>query len=150
MHIYIGADHRGFALKEQLKEWLQAAGQEVTDCGNTRHDPDDDYPDFSLKVAEHVAAHGQDARGIVVCGSGVGVTISANKVKGIRATTAISTAEVQHARSHDDLNVLAISADYTQPEQAKDMIDAFLHTDFSTAPRHQRRLQKIADYEAAP
>lgn len=146
MTIYIGADHRGFELKEQLKKWLTEQGHQIEDCGNTVYDPDDDFPDFALAVATEVGQDDQ-ARGIVICGSGVGVSVAANKVKGVRASTAINQDEVHHARAHTDLNVLAISADYTDQSTTQQLVQTFLNTPFDRYPRFQRRLKKIRDYE---
>ncbi len=145
--IYIGADHRGFELKEQLKHWLKQEQYNVDDCGNTEYDLTDDFTDFSFAVAKKVQQN-LDSRGIVICGSGAGVNIAANKVKGIRASTGINVDEVRHARKHDDLNVLAISADYSDFNQAQEMIAAFLTTPFDPQERYLRRLDKIKNYEA--
>jgi ribose 5-phosphate isomerase B len=146
MTIYIGADHRGFKVKEKLVAWLKSAGHAVTDCGNTKYDMLDDFPDFSFAVAEQVSQDPK-SRGIVICGSGVGVSYSANKIKGIRCSTAVSVPEVKHAREHDDLNILAISADYTNEEDIKNMIEVFLETKFLGEERLVRRLQKVAQKE---
>ncbi len=151
--IFIGADHRGFQLKEELKSWLAAKDYQVVDCGNTVYDPDDDFPDFAFAVAEQVVAHSdpdqtRSVQGIVICGSGVGVNIAANKVDGIRASTAVNPNEVRHARKHDDLNVLAVSADYTSLAEAQRMIEVFLTTSFEPAERFLRRLRKIRNYGA--
>ncbi len=155
MRIYIGADHRGFELKEKLKPWLSGLGHEVIDCGNMVYDKMDDYPDFSFAVADGVVQQnavnsrpGLEARGIVICGSGVGVTVAANKVTGARCSTGISVEEVKRGREDDDLNVLALSADYTNEEQTKKMIEVFLLTPFLGDERHTRRLKKIEDREA--
>ncbi|MBU0576218.1 RpiB/LacA/LacB family sugar-phosphate isomerase [Patescibacteria group bacterium] len=147
MKIYLGADHRGFKLKEQLQTWLGNQGFEVIDCGNTQYDPADDFSDFALKVAQRVQ---QDlsSRGVVICGSGVGVNIMANKVKGIRASIAMSEDQVHHARQREDLNVLVISADYTSLVEAKTITTVFLATSFEPEERFVRRLKKITDYEA--
>jgi len=142
MTIYIGADHRGFHLKEKLLEWLRAEGQEVVDSGNTIYDPNDDYPDFSIAVSKKVAAD-PGSRGLVICGSGGGVTIAANKVKGIRCTTAVHVADVKHNRMADDINVLALSADYTDFDEAKELVHAFIFVEFEAAERHVRRINKI-------
>jgi len=147
MKIYLGADHRGFELKEHLKLWLIEEEYEVVDCGNVKYDPEDDFTDFSFAVAEKVQQDPQ-SRGIVICGSGVGVNIAANKVKGIRASTGINADEVRHARKHDDLNVLAISAEYSDFEQAKKMIIIFLTTPFQPEEKYVRRLDKIKQYES--
>jgi ribose 5-phosphate isomerase B len=146
MNIYIGADHRGFKFKEKLVPWLKGLGHTVTDCGNTKYDMLDDFPDFSFAVAENISKEPK-SRGIVVCGSGVGVNIAANKIKGVRCSTAVSLPEVKRAREHDDLNILAISADYTNEEESKKMIEAFLNTRFLGEDRLIRRLQKVAQKE---
>lgn len=147
MKVFLGADHRGFARKEALKPWLASRGYEVVDCGNAVLDRADDYPDFSFAVADAVIQD-PSARGIVLCGSGVGVTIAANKVRGARCCSGISVAEVKRGREDDDLNILAISADYTPERRAKEMIEAFLTTLFIGDDRHRRRLGKIAAREA--
>lgn len=150
--IFIGADHRGFKLKEQLKSWLKEENYQLVDCGNTVYDSEDDFPDFAFAVAEQVRAQTDQsvlAKGIVICGSGVGVNIAANKVAGIRASTAVNADEVRHARQHDDLNILAISADYTSLDEAQKMIKIFLTTPFEPAERFLRRLRKIRNYGAA-
>jgi ribose 5-phosphate isomerase B len=144
MTIYIGADHRGFNLKERLKVWIAEQGHEVVDCGNRVHDPNDDFPDFSFAVADKVSADA-GSRGVVICGSGGGVTIAANKVKGIRCTTAVHVADVKHNRYADDINILALSADYTDFDEAKELMEAFLGIEFDPAERHVRRLNKIAE-----
>ena len=164
MKVYIGADHRGFALKEQLKPWLTAQGHEVTDCGNTTLDANDDYPDFAFAVADAVVSQSEislretkdassraglerGAAGIVICGSGAGVTIAANKVPGIRAVTAFTADEITRNRQHDDVNVLSLAADWTDEEQAKKIVAAFLSTAFYNEEKYVRRLKKIKDRE---
>lgn len=146
MTIYVGADHRGYHLKEKLIEWLRSEGHDVHDCGNTQYDDQDDYPDFSFAVSESVASD-PGSRGIVLCGSGGGVTIAANKVKGIRCTTAVHVADVKHNRMADDINVLALSADYTDMDEAKELVNAFLLVEFEAQERHVRRLNKITQRE---
>jgi ribose 5-phosphate isomerase B len=142
MTIYIGGDHRGFSLKERLAAWLREQKHDVTDCGNHVHDPNDDFPDFSFLVADRVADD-PGSRGIVICGSGGGVTIAANKVKGVRCVTAVHVADVKHNRYADDINVLALSADYTDFDEAKELLEAFLEVEFDASERHVRRLNKI-------
>ncbi len=149
MKVYLGADHRGFALKEKIKAWLLTQGHEGIDLGNTVYDQNDDYPDFAFAVAETVAKD-NDSRGIVICGSGVGVTIAANKIGGARCSTGISPEEVKRGREDDDLNILAISADYTSEDQAKALAAAFLDTAFKGDERHVRRLNKIKQKEGNP
>lgn len=146
MTVYLGADHRGFQLKSELLEWLTQAGFAVIDCGNIAHDTRDDYPEFALAVGKAVAKEPQ-ARGIVLCGTGVGVMIAANKVPGVRAAMAWRPEVAQQARTDDDVNVLALAANFLTIEEAKPLVEAFLHTDFSQAERFTRRLQQITKYE---
>lgn len=146
MKVYVGCDHRGFGLKQELLPWLGQQGYEVSDCGNSVYDQDDDYPDFSLAVADAVAK-APGSRGIVICGSGVGVVIAANKVAGIRAANGVLAEEVRSGRQDDDMNVLALSADYTSLERARELISVFLKTEFVPLERFVRRLKKIAARE---
>jgi ribose 5-phosphate isomerase B len=143
MTIYLGADHGGFALKEHLKALLSAEGHTVTDCGNTELVPDDDYPDFAFAVADRVSAD-PGARGILVCRSGGGMAVAANKVRGVRAATAFSPAEVAHDRRDDDINVLCLSADFVPAQEAPQYVSTFLTEPFSGGERYVRRLAKIA------
>ena len=145
--IYIGADHRGFELKETLKKYISEFGYEVEDCGAFEYDKNDDYPDFAHKVAEAVASDPEHNRGVLLCGSGVGVAIAANKIKGIRAGTAINSRQIKDSVSDEDTNVLAISADYFGEEQAKEITKIFLDTKFSGEERHVRRIDKIKKLE---
>ena len=147
MKIFLGADHRGFELKEKLKEWLAAKGHEVHDLGVHRLEPGDDYPDFAIAVAEEVAKDPTASRGVLLCGSGIGMDFAANKVRGIRASVAWSVEAAAHARSHDDVNIISIPADWTLPEMAAEIIRAFLETPFSNEERHVRRLKKIGEIE---
>lgn len=144
--VYIGADHRGYQLKETLKPWFESQGIRVMDCGNHHLDIHDDYPDFAVSVGEKVAAE-PSARGILMCGSGIGVSIAANKVKGVRASVATSPEEVVKGRRDDDMNVLALSADFLSVPEAKAMITAFLDTKYVADERFVRRLAKIQAYE---
>lgn len=144
--LYIGADHRGFELKENLKSYLASSGEEMEDLGNTNYDPDDDFNDPALTVARKVAETG--GRGVLLCGSGVGMDIVANKVTGVRAGLGFDAEQVRLARSHDDINVLVLAADYLDESQAKELVDAFLKTEFSGKERYRRRLEKINQQEA--
>lgn len=148
MKLYIGADHRGFEVKEKLIPWLAEQGHDVVDCGNEKYDKDDDFPDFAFPVADNVAdaacsTPGVEARGIVICGSGGGVTIAANKVPGIRCVLGMNAKDVEHNRAHDDANVLALAANFTDIEDMKKMITVFLKTSFSGEAKYKRRLRKI-------
>ena len=142
MTIYIGADHRGFALKEYIKNYLAAEGRAVEDCGANVYDENDDYPDFAKLVADRVADEA-GAKGIVVCGSGNGVAMTANKTRGIRAAVAMSPEQARAARSDEDANVIAVAADYTEQDEVREIIEAFLSTPFLDAERHMRRIGKI-------
>lgn len=147
MIIYLGADHRGFNLKETLKEFLKERAYEVVDCGNAVYDEKDDYPDFARLVAEAVGKNPEGSRGILVCGSGAGMDIAANKAKGVRATIALSSDQVYDARHDDDINVLALASDFADPADAQKMTRTFLETPFAGEERHRRRLKKIAELE---
>ncbi len=144
--IFIGADHGGFKLKKKIKDFLQKEGYEYDDLGNVEFDPEDDYPDYAIKVSEKVAEH-EDNKGILLCRSSGGMVIAANKVKGVRAVAAFDIKAAKHAREHNNANVLAISGDWTSEKDAKKIIKAFLETDFTDEDRHKRRLEKIDKYE---
>src|SRR5687768_3678294 len=142
MRIAIASDHAGFELKEHVKAQLAAAGHDVVDVGP---DTDDsvDYPTFA-KPAARLVAEGDAERGVLVCGSGVGVSIVANKVPGIRAVNAHDPEEVQLARQHNDVNVVTLSGRRLDGEQADAIVAAFLSEDFEGG-RHQRRVAAIED-----
>jgi ribose 5-phosphate isomerase B len=140
MKIAIGSDHAGFELKEQLRDTLRAAGYEVADLG-TASTESTDYPDFAAAVARAVR-NGQADKGILICSSGVGMSIAANKIKGIRAALGTNPEEVSFVRRHNDANVLAIGAKYTGAALAGELVNLFLTTEFEGG-RHQRRLDKI-------
>lgn len=146
MRIALGADHAGFSLKQQLKESLAAGGHEVLDLG-TFSDQSTDYPDFAREVAQAVTSGAAD-RGVLVCSTGVGMAIAANKIRGIRAALAMNPDEVQLTRAHNDANVLTIGARYTDAPAAMAMLDVFLRAPFEGG-RHARRLDKIAKLEGA-
>jgi ribose 5-phosphate isomerase B len=143
--IAIGADHRGFELKERIKQRLRDLHYEWVDVG-TGSDASVDYTDFAIAAAELVAGGAAD-RGILICGSGAGMSIAANKVKGIRAALAVSPEGARLARAHNDANVLALGA-WQQDEVARvlDIVEAFLATEFEGG-RHARRVDKIRAYE---
>jgi ribose 5-phosphate isomerase B len=145
MKISIGADHAGFELKEKLRLRLSAEGHDVTDRG-TGSVASTDYPDYATTVARDVAG-GNAERGILVCSTGVGMSITANKVPGVRAALGWNADEVRLTREHNDANVLAIGAKYTDAAQAVELVDVFLHAQF-LGGRHQRRVEKIATLDA--
>ncbi len=145
MKIAIGADHGGFELKNQLRDALIAAGHQVRDFGaNTAESSD--YPDYAGAVA-HSVANGEAERGILVCGSGVGMAIAANKVKGIRAAVGMTEELVALTRQHNDANILSLGARFTDPTTAQTLVKTFLDTNFE-AGRHERRVAKIAGLES--
>jgi ribose 5-phosphate isomerase B len=144
MKIAIGADHAGFALKEAIRGKLAEQGLEVVDYGT--HSPEStDYPDYAGKVAREVAA-GRAERGVLICSTGIGMSMAANKVHGIRAALATSPDAVELTRRHNNANVLTLGARYTTVEQGVELIDLFLKTPFDGG-RHQRRVDKIAGLE---
>ncbi len=147
MRITIGGDHAGFGLKQELAHWLQEKGHEVEDVGALSLDPNDDYPDWAVRVAEAVAA-GRGERGIVVCGSGVGACVVANKVPGVRAGMCHDTYSAHQGVEHDDMNVLSLGARIIGGELAREVVQAFLAARFTGEERHRRRLKKLLAIEA--
>ena len=146
MHIAIGADHGGYELKAQITRLLQGLGHEVSDVGAHSLDPADDYPDFAKAVAEHVTSQ-QAARGIMVCGSGVGASVAANKVRGVRASVCHDTYSAHQGVEHDDMNVLCLGARIIGQELAAEVVSAFVSAEFSGEERHLRRLNKVLAME---
>ncbi len=144
MKIAIAADHAGFVLKEQLRRKLAEDGHEVVDFGTDAAESCD-YPDFAQSVARDVS-QGRSDRGILVCSTGIGMAIAANKVDGVRAAPAESEDEVRLTREHNDANVLTIGARYLDEAHAIDLIHIFLNTEFAGG-RHARRVAKIAQLE---
>ena len=142
MKIAIGADHGGFSLKEELTQAIRAAGHDVRDLGACEYNADDDYPDFALGVARAVVA-GEAERGIVICGSGVGASVAANKVRGARAALCHDSYSARQGVEHDDLNVLCLGARVIGVEAAREIVRAYLGAEFTQEERHQRRLSKI-------
>lgn len=148
--IYLGADHGGFALKEQLAQWLKAWGMEYSDLGAHTLDAEDDYPDFAFAVAEAVGkdvANAKPAMGILACRSAAGVVIAANKVRGVRAVAPLTEEAAKHAREHNDSNVIGLSGDWLDDATAEAIVKTWLATPFSQEARHQRRLDKITHFE---
>jgi len=146
MKLAIGADHAGFELKEQLREYLSAKGIEVLDKGNFVYEKSDDYPDFAKAVCSSVLA-GEADRGIVICGSGVGACMTANKFKGIRSCLCHDTYSAKQGVEHDAMNVLCLGARIVGVALAKELADAFLSVEFSNEERHVRRLNKLKELE---
>ncbi|HUA39102.1 MAG TPA: RpiB/LacA/LacB family sugar-phosphate isomerase [Candidatus Sulfopaludibacter sp.] len=146
MRIGIATDHGGLELKEKLVVKLRAAGHEVEDFGAHKLTPDDDYPDFVIPLGRAVAA-GKVERGVAVCGSGVGASVCANKIKGVRACLIEDHFSARQGVEDDDLNLICLGGRIEGPELAWDLIQTFLAAKFSQAPRHVRRLRKVAALE---
>ena len=144
MKIALGADHKGYPLKEKIKEYLQSAGHEVTDFG-THSEESVDYPDFGLKVA-HAVADGAVNCGINICWTGNGMNIASNKVKGIRSGLCLNVEMARLTREHNDANVLSLAAKYTPDDDGLLIVEKFLNSEFSGG-RHIQRLEKITAEE---
>ena len=158
--IVMGADHGGYKLKEELKPFLRQLGYSVEDFG-TGSEKSVDYPDYAIKVAEIVgkvetsaAAEADNniqqfpkVAGILLCRSAAGMMIAANKVKGVRAVAAFDEASAKHSREHNAANVLGLSGDWMNADQAKKVVKAWLETPFTGEERHARRISKIAEFE---
>ncbi|MEK7212288.1 MAG: RpiB/LacA/LacB family sugar-phosphate isomerase [Patescibacteria group bacterium] len=147
MVIYFGADHRGFNLKQGLIAFLGNQGYELADLGNTVLDEGDDYPDFAAAVAKKVSLNSEQSRGVLICGSGVGMDIAANKFRHIRAALGFSADQVFDARHDDDVNILCLPADFISDQDAQKMLKVFLETPFADDARFRRRLEKISQIE---
>ena len=146
MRVGIGADHGGFEMKEQLAKKLRAEGHEVIDFGNSVLDPNDDYPDFAIPLARAVAS-GNVERGVLLCGSGVGASVAANKVNGARAALCHDDFPARQGVEDDDMNILCLGGRTTGIAVAWDCIRQFLNARFSEAARHRRRLEKVKELE---
>jgi ribose 5-phosphate isomerase B len=147
MKIFLGADHRGYELKEKIAKWLFDMEYVFHDLGALTLDPNDDYTKYSGEVASLVAKN-EGSRGVLLCGSGVGADIVANKFDGIRASIGKDVFQIEAGRNDDDMNVLVIAADFTDERDAKAMLIAFLETKFEGKARYERRLQEITKIEA--
>ena len=144
--IYIGADHGGVVLKDKIIEKLRSEDWKITDLTG-KYDPEDDYPDIAFKLAEKVVANG--GLGILVCRSGAGVCVAANKVDGTRAAMAVNSRQARKAREDDDINILCLSANYVSDDENMEIIEAFLGAVFASEERFIRRINKIKKYEKA-
>lgn len=144
MKIYIGADHNGFHLRNSLLEYLKRAGYEVSDEGDSKLDPADDFPVFAQKVVKDVlTSSDQDARGILICGSGQGMCMAANRFAGIRALLGYDRESVRSARNDDDANILCLPANLLKKDTANILVETFLNTPFAGAPRFVRRIKEL-------
>lgn len=148
MKLVIGADHAGFQLKEEVRAYLAKCGHEVLDLGAYQVEPRDDYPDFAERVGETIRA-GEAPRGILICGSGVGVCVASNKISGIRAGMCHDTYSAHQGVEHDDMNVLVLGARIVGTSLAYELVDAFLKAKFiSSEERFMRRYRKVLAIEA--
>ena len=147
LRVAIGADHGGFPLKAELTPWLRECGYEVMDLGAETLIPTDDYPDYALAVAEAVAS-GRAQRGIIICGSGIGACIVANKIPGVRACPCHDTYSAHQGVEHDDMNVLCLGARVVGGALAREVVEAFLKAEFLDEERFRRRLRKVLNIES--
>jgi ribose 5-phosphate isomerase B len=147
MKIVIGSDHAGFTMKNAVGDLLRSLGHSVMDVGAFNDNPSD-YPDFALLVGNAVL-EGKGERGILICGSGVGVSVAANKIKGIRAAVCHDTYSAHQGVEHDDMNVLVLGSRVIGPKLAEDLVKAFLGANFTNEERHKRRLAKVKAIEQA-
>ena len=148
MNIAIGADHAGFALKAEVAAIISGLGHDVLDLGAHEFDADDDYPDFAAPVGRAVAG-GSAERGIIVCGSGVGASVAANKIPGVRAAMCHDTYSAHQGVEHDDMNVLCLGGRIIGIELVREIIAAFLAARFTGEERHRRRLSKVIALETS-
>jgi ribose 5-phosphate isomerase B len=150
MRVALAADHAGAALKDELRRRLSATDstREWIDLGGDGSDPNDDYPDFAQRLGEAIVA-GEADRGILICGSGVGASVAANKIRGIRSAVCHDTYSAHQGVEHDDMNVLTLGARVIGSEPAYECAVAFVNATFSGEPRHRRRLDKVLAIEAA-
>jgi ribose 5-phosphate isomerase B len=146
MRIAIGADHGGFPLNERVIEELRAAGHEIADFGTHDASVPDDYPDYALAVGRAIQ-NGQAEIGIIICGSGVGASVAANKLRGVRAALCGDTYSAHQSREHDDCNVLCLGARVVGVELAMEIVRAFVAARFTGEERHRRRLAKVNEIE---
>ena len=148
MKIFVGSDHAGFKLKENLKPYLEKLGYEVEDVGNTKFVKNDDYPTFAFRLGKKVArVKSKGSLGILFCGSSHGMSIAANKVRGVRAVSVNNVGDARKTREHNDANVLALSGWNLSQVKARNILKAWLNTTFSKAKRHRRRVGKIKRFE---
>jgi len=145
--IYLGADHRGYNLKEEIKKFFELEKIKFKDLGNLNYDENDDYPDFVKKVVGKVLSNPKEDKGILICGTGIGMSIAANKFKGIKAGLCLSGYMAKRAIEEDDINILCLAADITDVETSKKIIKEWLKAKFKNEERHKRRIEKIFEIE---
>lgn len=144
MKVYIGADHNGFELKEKLESFLKHGGYEVVDAGDVKRDPDDDFPQFAGRAVHMLLGDAdENSKAILICGSGQGMCMAANRFKGIRASLVWNLTEARLARNDDDANVLCLSARSLDNEKAQAIVTTWLNTPFAGASRYKRRIIQL-------
>lgn len=148
MIIFVAADHNGFKMKEFVKQELANVGYEVVDRGNKEYDENDDYPDFAARVAREIMVDPENRRGVLICGSGVGMDVTVNKFKDIRSALVFNPDQAYDSRNDDDANVLCLASSYLEPEEAKKILTTWFNTPFSGEERYKRRIRKISEIEA--
>ena len=146
MRVAVGADHAGFPLKDRMMDVIRAAGHDLVDCGADRVIPGDDYPDYAERVATAIR-EGKADRGVLICGSGVGASVAANKFDGIRAALCHDTFSAHQGVEDDSMNILCLGARVVGPALAEELVVTFLRARFSEAERHARRLAKVVAFE---
>ena len=146
MRISVAADHNGYELKNEISEILKRAGHDVIDIGPHSLDPLDDYPDYAKPLAESVSS-GETNRGIMVCGSGVGASVAANKVKGVRAAVCHDIYSAHQGVEHDNMNVLCLGSRIVGTEVVRELVSAFISATYTNEERHARRLNKVIEME---
>lgn len=144
MKVYVGADHNGFRLRRAVIDYLKRAGYDVVDDGDEKFNADDDFPVFAQKVVVDMLSSGDpDPRGILICGSGQGMCMAANRFNGIRALLAYDRESVRSARNDDDANVMCLPASVFEKDTANVLVETFLNTEFAAAPRFIRRIGEL-------
>jgi len=141
--LFLGADHRGYNLKEELKKFLEQEKIKFQDLGNLEYNEEDDYPDFAKKVAEKISSNSKKDKGILICGTGIGMSIAANRLKEVRAGLCLSGYMAKRAAEEDDINILCLAADITDIGTSKKIIKEWLKAKFKNDERYKRRLNKI-------
>lgn len=141
--IYLGSDHRGYNLKEEIKKFLDKEKIKFQDLGNLKYDEKDDYPDFAKKVANKISSNSKKDKGILICGTGIGMSIVANKFKQVRAGLCLSGYMATRAVEEDDINILCLAADITDAGTSKKIIKEWLNAKFKNDECYKRRLKKI-------
>lgn len=141
--LYLAADHRGFELKEGIKTFLKEKGLAFEDLGNSIYDHEDNYPDFGRLVAEKISQNPNNNRGILICGSGIGMAIIANRYQGVRAGSCLSPWMAEHGRQNDNINVLGLASDLTDLVTAKKIVETFLNTEFTKEEKYHKRVEGI-------